>query len=274
MVHDLDDNMKEVTSMKITQQIRGSNYSREGTSSSACPQAVWSTWRQQKQAWCPRGQTTAPRRLPWSPGPVRRPAWRFRHRCCCCSSRPRTGKRPRSTRRTTTPRRRTATSTCASSSRPRRRPCWRRRSARRRRTPRPSRRRTRKGRLGRRRRRTRRRRPSRRPSPAGAADREGTTQDVRLDFRPLVIYTPNHLLLDRSPNIGPLVSRWELDKFKICWNKSFRTSKILTLLYQQFSNLLISQQDMSGPRLGALSNNRWSGRTQIDIMTFKLIRLV
>jgi hypothetical protein len=73
------------------------------------------------------------------------------------------------------------------------------------------------------------------------------------------IVPPDHLLLDRSPNIGPLISCWELDKFKNCWNKSFRTSKILTLLYQKFSNLLISQQAMSGPRLGALSNNRWSG---------------
>jgi hypothetical protein len=69
----------------------------------------------------------------------------------------------------------------------------------------------------------------------------------------------DHLLLDTSHNIGPLVSRWELDKFENCWNKSFRTTKILTLLYQQFSNLLISQRDMSCPRLGALSNNRWSG---------------
>jgi hypothetical protein len=67
---------------------------------------------------------------------------------------------------------------------------------------------------------------------------------------------PDHLLLDRSPNIGPLMSRWELDKFKNCWNKSFRSSRILTLLYQQFSNLLISQRNMSGPWLGALSNNR------------------
>ncbi len=66
-------------------------------------------------------------------------------------------------------------------------------------------------------------------------------------------------LLDSLPNIGPLISRWELGKSKNCWNKSFRTSKILTLLYQQFSNLLISQRDMSGPRLGALSNNTWSG---------------
>jgi tetratricopeptide (TPR) repeat protein len=27
---------------------------------------------------------------------------------------------------------------------------------------------------------------------------------------------PDHLLLDRSPNIGPLLSRWELNKFKNC----------------------------------------------------------
>ncbi len=61
--------------------------------------------------------------------------------------------------------------------------------------------------------------------------------------------------------IGPLISRWELDKFKNCWNKSFRTFKILTLLYQQLSNFLISQRDMSSPRLGALSKNLWSGVT-------------
>jgi hypothetical protein len=71
------------------------------------------------------------------------------------------------------------------------------------------------------------------------------------------MYIPHdHLLLDRSPNIGPLISRWELVKFKNCRNKSFRTSKILTLLYKQFSSLLISQRDMKGPRLGALANNR------------------
>jgi hypothetical protein len=70
---------------------------------------------------------------------------------------------------------------------------------------------------------------------------------------------PDHQFLDRSPNIGPLISRSELGKFKNCWNIIFRTSKILTLLYQRFSNLLISQRDMSGPRLGSLSNNGWSG---------------
>ncbi len=84
----------------------------------------------------------------------------------------------------------------------------------------------------------------------------------------ILLLPHDHLLLDRSPNIGQLLSRWELDKFKNCWNKSSRTSKFLTLLYQQSSNLLISQRDMSGPRLGALSNNSWSGGiyTEYDIV--------
>ncbi len=67
-------------------------------------------------------------------------------------------------------------------------------------------------------------------------------------YPPITYYWTGLLILDQS------LSRWELDKFKNCWNKSFRASRILTLLYQQFSNLLISQRDMSGPRLGALSN--------------------
>jgi hypothetical protein len=49
-----------------------------------------------------------------------------------------------------------------------------------------------------------------------------------------MIATPDHLLLDSVLNIGPLISCLELDKFKNCWNRSFRTSKILTLLYHQF----------------------------------------
>ncbi len=91
-------------------------------------------------------------------------------------------------------------------------------------------------------------------------------------------YVPQfQLLFDRYPNIGPLISRWELDKLKNCWNKSFRTSKILIILYQQFSNLFISQRDMSGPRLGALSNKRWSGDTSAsrlkDILKSDLLDL-
>ncbi len=77
-------------------------------------------------------------------------------------------------------------------------------------------------------------------------------------YKPQFYIPPDHLLLDRSPNIGTLISRWELDKFKHCWNKSFRTSIIPTLLYQPSSNLLIPQRDMSGPRLGKLSNVTWS----------------
>ncbi len=51
---------------------------------------------------------------------------------------------------------------------------------------------------------------------------------------------PDHLLLDSAPNLGPLVSCWELDKFKMkCWNKTVRAFKFLTLMYQQFSNLFI-----------------------------------
>ncbi len=77
-----------------------------------------------------------------------------------------------------------------------------------------------------------------------------TAEDIHQEF------TPDHLLLGRSPNTGPLISRWELDKFKNSSNKSSRTSKILTMLYQQFFKLFISQRNMSGPRLGALSNDR------------------
>jgi hypothetical protein len=32
----------------------------------------------------------------------------------------------------------------------------------------------------------------------------------------ITIVPPDHLLLDSAPNIGPLISRWELDKFKNC----------------------------------------------------------
>ncbi len=77
-------------------------------------------------------------------------------------------------------------------------------------------------------------------------------------YPPITYSWTGLLILDHS-------SRWELDKFKNCWNKSFKTSKILTLLYQELSNLFISQRDTSGQRLGALSNNRWSG-VQLLIM--------
>jgi hypothetical protein len=72
-------------------------------------------------------------------------------------------------------------------------------------------------------------------------------------YFPITYYWTGLLMLDHSYLVGNLTNS------KIGWNKRFRTSKILTLLYQQVSNLLISQRDMSGPRLGALSNNKRSG---------------
>jgi hypothetical protein len=72
---------------------------------------------------------------------------------------------------------------------------------------------------------------------------------------------PDHLFLDSAPNLGPLISRWEIIKFENCCYKSVRILEVLKLLLQQFLNLSSSQQDMSGPRLGDLSKNRWSGGT-------------
>ncbi len=69
---------------------------------------------------------------------------------------------------------------------------------------------------------------------------------------------PDNLLLDSAPNLGPLISRWEFNKFENCWYKSVRISEVLKLLFQQYLNLSSSQRGMSGPISGDLSNNRWS----------------
>ncbi len=61
-------------------------------------------------------------------------------------------------------------------------------------------------------------------------------------------------ILDHAYLVG------KLTKFKNCWYKSVRILEVLKLLFQQFLNLTSSQRDMSGPRLNALSNNRWSER--------------
>ncbi len=57
---------------------------------------------------------------------------------------------------------------------------------------------------------------------------------------------PDHLLLDSAPNLGPLISRGENDKFENCWYKSVRILEILKLLFQQFLNLSSSQRDIRG----------------------------
>jgi hypothetical protein len=49
----------------------------------------------------------------------------------------------------------------------------------------------------------------------------GRFYTIRFIFR----LPPDNLLLDRSPNIGPIISCWELDKFKSCRNKSLEPLK-------------------------------------------------
>ncbi len=56
---------------------------------------------------------------------------------------------------------------------------------------------------------------------------------------------PDHLLLDSAPNLGPPISRWEINKFESCWYKSVRILEVLKLLFQQFLDLSSSQQDMN-----------------------------
>ncbi len=68
--------------------------------------------------------------------------------------------------------------------------------------------------------------------------------------------TPDHLLLDSAPNLGPLISSWEINKFKNCAYKIVRILDVLKLLFQQFLNMSSSQRDMSDPILADLSNNR------------------
>ncbi len=80
------------------------------------------------------------------------------------------------------------------------------------------------------------------------------------------ILPPDHLLLDSVPNLGPLISRWEINKFENCWYESVRILEVLKLLFQQFLNLSSSQRDLSGPILGDLSNNRWSGGISITLL--------
>jgi hypothetical protein len=77
--------------------------------------------------------------------------------------------------------------------------------------------------------------------------------------------TPDHLLLDSAPNLGPHISHWEINKFETCWYKSVRILEVLKLLFQQFLNLSSSQRDMNGPILGYLSNNRWLGVIYINL---------
>ncbi len=43
---------------------------------------------------------------------------------------------------------------------------------------------------------------------------------------------PDHLLLDSTSNLGPLISRWEINKFGNFGYKSVGISEVLKLLFQ------------------------------------------
>jgi hypothetical protein len=88
-----------------------------------------------------------------------------------------------------------------------------------------------------------------------------TSASLSCENRALRLHTvpSDHLFLDSAPNLGPLISRWEIAKFENCWYKSAGILEVLKLLLQQLLNLSSFQRDMSGPILGTLSNNRWSG---------------
>ncbi len=86
---------------------------------------------------------------------------------------------------------------------------------------------------------------------------------------------PGHLLLDSAPNLGPLISCWEINKFENCWYKCARILEVLKLLFhQQFFNLPSPRRDMSGPILGELSNNWWAGGTILVLLVYGTLALI
>ncbi len=53
---------------------------------------------------------------------------------------------------------------------------------------------------------------------------------------PTLLTPPDHLFLDSALNLGPLISRWEINKFENCCYKSVRILDFLKLLLQQVLN--------------------------------------
>ncbi len=80
------------------------------------------------------------------------------------------------------------------------------------------------------------------------------------------MYTTIAYYWDSAPNLEPLKSHWEINKFENCSYKSVRILEVLKLMFHQFLNVSSSQRDMSGPRLEALSKNRWSGGIVVALL--------
>ncbi len=53
-----------------------------------------------------------------------------------------------------------------------------------------------------------------------------------------LLLPPGHLLLDSAPNLGPLISRWEINKFENYWYKcqNFTGSKAVVSEISEFVN--------------------------------------
>ncbi len=101
--------------------------------------------------------------------------------------------------------------------------------------------------------------PSRSPNDRCGMRKSARHSTLQLFHTCVRTIPPDHLSLDNAPNLGPLISRWEINKFENCWYKSVRILEVLMLLFHQILNSSSSQQIMSGPILGHLSNNRSSG---------------
>ncbi len=79
---------------------------------------------------------------------------------------------------------------------------------------------------------------------------------------PITYYWTVPLILDHSYLVGKFI------KFENCCYKSVRILEVLKLLFRQFLNVSSSQRDISGPIIGDLSNDRWSGGTVVFLLFY------
>ncbi len=61
-------------------------------------------------------------------------------------------------------------------------------------------------------------------------------EDFLATYREILVSmnTPDRLLLDSTPNLGPLISCWDINKIENFWYKSVRILEVLKLSFQQF----------------------------------------
>jgi hypothetical protein len=54
------------------------------------------------------------------------------------------------------------------------------------------------------------------PSSLSSSSSAGNKRITKQLIRVFKFVPPVHLLLDSAPNLGPLISRWEITKFETC----------------------------------------------------------